>query len=90
MISKCRVTIDGKKVMNDIPCDFTMDDLGNFILGRTRPNFVIVVGNQSAKTGYWNGETTKSSGYGELGVLSRDPQNAACWVNDRATICAWK
>lgn len=37
----------------------------------------------------WNGNEGASHAHDELGMLTRSKEDGACWVNDRARICAW-
>lgn len=36
--------------------------------------------------GYWNGEPYANHAHNDLGELMRED---ACWVNERASVCAW-
>jgi hypothetical protein len=91
----CLLEIDEKRYI-DGPCEFEVfpDSSGrrSFQIRRTDGGrlsyFAQVNVNTPGKAdGYWNGELSATHAHDELGELAAD---GACWINDRAKVCAWK
>ncbi len=86
---KCLLVVDGKTYLNG-PCPIDLSKDGSFSIG-TGPRatyFAYVnVDRPGFATGSWNEERGASHAHSDLGRLRR---NDACWVNERAIVCAWR
>lgn len=85
---KCRLTVD-ERVHLDGPCNIERFRGGGFSIHTRRgvPYIVVVyVAPSGAARGYWNEGRSGSRKDTDLGDLERD---GACWVNARASVCAW-
>ncbi|MTH76824.1 hypothetical protein GL286_03675 [Paracoccus aestuariivivens] len=87
-IVKCKLVIDAEEYIN-APCKF--DPRGNDgsfnIMARNGMYFAAVrIETPGRALGYWNEEPYAGHAHTNLGELKQD---GACWVNDRASVCAW-
>ena len=89
-ISRCVIEVDGK-VWQDGLCSFEAREDGSFFVSGqgTAPTFAYVDVAQDGlpPMGVWNGVGRDSHAHDRLGELRQD---GACWVNDRARVCAWQ
>ncbi|KLK94144.1 hypothetical protein AA309_05450 [Microvirga vignae] len=90
---KCRLEVDGRIYM-DSRCSITRGAQdGSFSIGTGETArekyfaFVQVDPETGMGSGYWNGVEAESHAHEDLGTLVR---KGACWVNDRARVCAWR
>lgn len=88
---KCLLVIDGKTYISGrCEVEIYTDGTGSFQIteNRKRGSYFaqVLVGEGEAK-GYWNGERGANHAHSPLGELRR---NGACWVNNKARVCAWK
>ena len=88
---RCVLQVDGKKYLNG-PCEITMNDKqGSFAIGVGKTHrskyFAYVNMEDDGAHGYWNETPDASHAHSDLGILKRD---GACWVNDKARVCAYK
>lgn len=84
----CLLVVDGAEVIRGT-CKFTpIDTDGSFtVTGLNGKYFAyVLVGSPGRAAGFWNGTPYASKAHYPLGDLYRED---ACWVNDRASICAW-
>ena len=82
----CLLQVAGKTYING-PCTF--DALGRFgfqVKGLTGDYFAFVIYGGGGK---WNEQKGSRLARTSLGVLRRDPADAACWANEEARVCAW-
>lgn len=90
--AKCLLEVDGKTWISG-KCEFTSIGMGagdgSFIITGKNDHFAYANQDGKVMRGSWNGELKASHAHEELGMLKRDPRDKACWVNDRARICAW-
>ncbi|WP_347138960.1 hypothetical protein [Paracoccus sp. SSK6] len=87
--SSCSLVIAERDVF-DGTCDFNSDPDGSFRLTYAGQNYFVyvnVVEPGSAK-GYWNGWTQESRAHDDLGTLTREEKDPACWSNGYARVCA--
>ncbi len=89
-MGKCVLTVGGKDYLNG-PCEIEMlDKDGSFTVGAsdTAPSpyfaYVVVTG-PGVADGSWNRDPKATHAHSPLGVLKRQ---GACWVNEKARVCA--
>ena len=84
----CLLVVDGAEVIRGT-CKFTpIDTDGSFTLTGLNGQYFayVLVGPPGRAEGFWNGTPYASKAHYPLGELRREE---ACWVNDRASVCAW-
>lgn len=69
-------------------CDFSSESDGSFILTSPTGYFVYVNIYDGEAVGYWNGWTKESRAHDDLGTLTREAADRACWSNGYARVCA--
>lgn len=84
----CLLVVDQKTRIDGV-CDFQPNPDGFQILSIARPLIFADVQRTSSLSafGNWNEEPGSTHAHSSLGELRRD---GACWINDRARVCAWK
>ena len=87
----CLLQVNGKTHL-DGSCQITnQHDRGSFSVGAGGPRrskyFAYVVMENDGAHGYWNETPDSSHAHADLGMLKR---HGACWVNERAKICAYQ
>ena len=90
---ECLLEVDRGSYLNG-SCNIVMQEGGSFTVGRGdrqhRSRYsaaVIIDPQQGVAYGHWNGRDAKGPMNQELGVLTRQ---GGCWINDHATVCAWR
>lgn len=86
---RCLLVVDGRTYLNG-SCPVELLPGGSFMVGAGRGARYFAQVNVDGKTdasGYWNEEPGATHAHSSLGNLRR---NDACWVNDRAIVCAWR
>jgi hypothetical protein len=86
--AECLLVVDGTELIRGT-CKFTaIDGDGSFtVTGLNGKYFAyVLVGPPGQAAGYWNGTPYAGHAHDPLGDLWREE---ACWVNDRASVCAW-
>ncbi len=84
----CKLVVDAEEYINGA-CRFSpIDSDGSFqIMSGNGQYFAqVLIDSPGLGTGYWNGERYASHAHSHLGELTRQD---ACWVNNRASVCAW-
>lgn len=71
-------------------CDFSShnDGTGSFVLTSPTGHFVYVNIYPEEALGYWNGLAKASHAHEDLGTLTRETSDPACWSNGYARVCA--
>ena len=88
----CVIQVDGKTYLNG-PCPITLEKGGDFVAGsdgtKAAKYFAYVsINKETGKAdGFWNGPDGASHAHDPLGELTRQ---GACWVNQRAKVCAMR
>ncbi|WP_299743219.1 hypothetical protein [Devosia sp.] len=91
-ITRCLIEVDGT-TWADGPCEFNPLDEGyaSFqVVEKAEPQtFAYIYVNQYDEPthGVWNGGEGATHAHDRLGELRKD---GACWVNERAKVCAWQ
>lgn len=88
--ARCLLKVDGKTWISGT-CDFQdlgMGD-GSFMITGKNDHFAYANWDGERMRGSWNGPQKASRAHEELGPMSRDKRDKACWINDNARICAW-
>lgn len=91
-ITRCIIEVDGTIWANG-PCDFEplSSDDGMFVVTeKAKPSafaYITPPRDGYPADGSWNGPGLDSHAHEYLGQLRRD---GACWVNERARVCAWQ
>ena len=86
----CTLRVDGRTYLEG-PCNVDIGSGGSFSIGageNTRSRYFAYVNIDKATgiaQGYWNGVEAESHAHDDLGQLTRE---GACWVNNRARVCA--
>ena len=90
---ECLLEVDGKTYI-DGPCNIEMDQDGSFSIGAggTQPSKYFARATRYKDSprfagGVWNGVEAASEAHDRLGDMSG---GGGCWVNERASICAWQ
>ncbi|WP_089177152.1 hypothetical protein [Bosea sp. AS-1] len=86
---RCLLVVDGRTYLKGL-CPIDTQSDGSFSIGTgPRPSFFayVTVDKSGTAVGYWNEERGVSHAHSDLGTLTR---NGACWVNERAKVCAWR
>lgn len=83
---KCRLVVDGVRHIEG-QCDVALIADGSFKIVATNGYAAMVDREGSTAEGSWNGDPESMYLGEELGNLTR---RGACWVNERAEICAWE
>ncbi|OZA07902.1 MAG: hypothetical protein B7Y02_13250 [Rhodobacterales bacterium 17-64-5] len=84
----CLLVVDGAEVIRGT-CKFTpIDRDGSFTISGLNGKYFayVLVGRPGRAEGFWNGTAYAGKAHYPLGDLYRED---ACWVNDRASVCAW-
>jgi hypothetical protein len=87
----CLLKVDGRTYLSG-QCNIDVIDRdGSFTIGTDQRRityfaYVLFV-KDGAGIGYWNEKRGGSHAHTPLGDLKRD---GACWVNNRARVCAWR
>ncbi len=87
---KCVLQVDGKTYLNG-PCPMSVEKGGDFTIGtdgtKAGKYFAMVSIDKAAGTadGWWSGPDGGTHAHDPLGTLTRQ---GACWVNERAKVCA--
>ena len=91
-ISRCLIEVDGR-TWADGPCDFEPLDEGDAsfeVIEKAQPQtfaYIFMAQDGDPPHGFWNGGEGATHAHDDLGELRRD---GACWLNDRAKVCAWQ
>ncbi|MEO5805300.1 hypothetical protein [Devosia sp.] len=91
-ITRCLIEVDGT-IWADGPCEFDAFEKGyaSFeVVEKAEPQtfaYVYVNQNDEPTNGVWNGGEGAMHAHDPLGELHRQ---GACWVNERAKVCAWQ
>jgi hypothetical protein len=86
--AQCLLVIDGAELIRG-PCTFTpLDADGSFTVAGLNGRYFayVLIEAPGRAQGYWNGTPYADHAHDPLGGLVRDD---ACWINDRASVCAW-
>jgi len=87
---RCLLEVDGTKYING-RCTVELQKGGSFQIYDLKKRgyfaYVTLTDAVGVANGYWNGTDRGSHAHDPLGELTRD---GACWVNDRARVCAWR
>lgn len=85
--AQCLLVVEGREHIRG-ECRFIPLGGGDFeILGLNGKAFAYVyLTGEGRADGYWNGGNHAGHAHDPLGPLRRDD---ACWINDRASVCAW-
>ena len=84
----CKLVVDGQEFINGT-CRFSplgRDGSFQIMSGNGQYFAQVNVEARGQGYGYWNGEPFASHAHSNLGLLV---QQQACWVNGRASVCAW-
>lgn len=87
--AECSLVIAKREIFAGT-CDFSPrdDGTGSFMLTSPTGYFVYVNMFGDEVLGYWNGWEKASRAHDDLGTLTRDPADRACWMNGYARVCA--
>jgi hypothetical protein len=87
---KCFLEIDEHIYLSE-NCNIELQNqsfsIGTGDEARSRYFAFVNIGPDRIARGYWNGAAGENHAHEELGTLVRD---GACWVNNRAKVCAWR
>jgi hypothetical protein len=86
--AECLLVVDGAELIRGT-CTFTpLDTDGSFTVAGLNGRYFayVLIGDPGQASGYWNGTPYAGHAHDPLGDLQRID---ACWVNDRASVCAW-
>ena len=85
---QCKLVVDGKEYISG-QCRFSpqgRDGSFQIMAGNGQYFAQVSVDSPGVGTGYWNEEAYANHAHSDLGTLTRQE---ACWVNNRASVCAW-
>jgi hypothetical protein len=87
----CHLEVDGRVYLNG-PCNVIVQPGGSFTIGvdekQRSPYFAYVAFEHGGPAqGFWNEDAKSNHAHTPLGELKR---SGACWVNQRAKVCAWR
>ena len=83
--TRCVLEVDGQSYI-DGPCEYSPSDSGDFQIS-AKDYFAYIYPSYKPVLGYWNGTPGTTHAHDPLGELTK---NGACWVNDRAKVCAYE
>lgn len=84
----CRLIVDGQSYI-DGRCRFTpqgSDGSFQIMAGNGQYFAQVLITEPGKAAGYWNEDPYANHAHSNLGDLTRQD---ACWVNERASVCAW-
>lgn len=87
----CSLTIAEREIFAGSDCDFDAHgNDGSFQLTAPGGDYFVYVNmdGEGAAKGYWNGWERASRAHDDLGTLTRDTADRACWSNGYAAVCA--
>lgn len=87
----CSLVIAEREIFAGSTCDFNAHgEDGSFQLTAPQGDYFVYVNMVEPGTakGYWNGWERASHAHDDLGTLTRDEADAACWSNGYAKVCA--
>ncbi|MBK4217333.1 hypothetical protein JJJ17_15490 [Paracoccus caeni] len=85
---QCKLVVDGQEFIGS-QCRFTPQGRdGSFMImsGNGQYFAMVSIDQPGRATGFWNEEPYANHAHTGLGTLT---QQDACWVNERASVCAW-
>ena len=87
----CSLDVAGRAVFAGGDCDFSAHGRdGSFQLTAPRGDYFVQLNMDApgVAKGYWNGWGRGSHAHDDLGTLTRDRADPACWSNNAARVCA--
>lgn len=87
--SECSLVVAKRDIFSGT-CEFVSspDGTGSFTLTSPTGYFVYVNIYPEEVLGYWNGLTKELRAHDDLGTLTREDADPACWSNGYARVCA--